>query len=207
MKSFIKKLLRESLEESINLNLSKQLRGAQLKTKVNKELEGIFGKNIYRLYYDLETGKQITPTNKKPKLNFDIDVVDKLKSDVESLLNKFDFTLIDMDKNVAKNNKNSQNIKITKVLNDTDNIIYKQYTEYLSALSKSVEGDEKLYVVVSRHSHDIADMSSKPDISSCEDLSYYTDISQTQIGSGAGEGGGADARRGVCAAKSVPVFM
>jgi hypothetical protein len=51
MNLFIKKLLREGLFESINLNLSKQIRSKQLDVDVNKTLEDIFGKNIYRLYY------------------------------------------------------------------------------------------------------------------------------------------------------------
>ena len=183
MKGYIKKLLREGLLENINLNLSKQIRSKQMGLKIDKELEGIFGKNIYRLYYDLSSGKQITPRNKKPKLRFDIDIIDRLRDEVEVILDKFNFTLVDFDKNIAKSNKaHGQKIKISKVLNNTDKTIFKQYVEYLGALSNPVSGNEKLYVVISRHSHDIAGMASKPKITSCEDLSEYTDISQTLIG-------------------------
>ena len=119
MNLFIKKLLRERLIESINLNLSKQIRSKQLSDKmaseVDKNLEEIFGKGVYRLYYDLSTGKQITPTRKQPKLRFDVGTTDELKDNIESLLKRFDYTLVDMDKNIAKNNKNGQTIKITKV--------------------------------------------------------------------------------------------
>ena len=183
MKGYIKKLLREGLFENINLNLSKQIRSKQMGLKIDKELEEIFGKNIYRLYYDLSSGKQITPRNKKPKLRFDIEIIDKLKDEVEVILDKFNFTLVDFDKNIAKSNKaHGQKIKISKVLNNTDKTIFKKYVEYLGALSNPVSGNEKLYVVISRHSHDIAGMASKPKIKSCENLSNYTDISQTSIG-------------------------
>ena len=169
------------MNESINLNLSKQIRKKQLELSINNELDKIFGNNKYRLYYDLETGKQITPTRKETKIKFDIEIVDKLKNNIEKILKNLNYTLIDIDKNIAKNDKTKQLIKITKVLTDTDYSIVKQYNEYLGSLTKKYNGDNKLCVVISRHSHDIASMSSKPNISSCEDLRYYTDIKQTAI--------------------------
>jgi hypothetical protein len=194
MNLFIKKLLREGLFESINLNLSKQIRSKQLSdniaSEVDKNLEEIFGKGVYRLYYDLSTGKQITPTRKQPKLRFDVGTTDELKDNIESLLKRFDYTLVDMDKNIAKNNKNGQTIKITKVLQSTDKIVFKKYNEYLGAMTNSASGNEKLFVVISRHSHDIASMSTKPKITSCESLEGYTDIKQTYIGQDVDEGEG-----------------
>lgn len=182
MKEFIKILLREGLDESINLNLSKQIRSKQLDVDINKTLEDIFGKNIYRLYYDVNTGKQIQPTRKEPKLKFDVEVVDNLKADIDTILSKLGYSLVDLDKNIAKSNKNGQTIKATKVLQSSDKLIFKKYTEYLSSITNATIESEKLYVVVSRHSHDIASMSSKPNIESCETLSDYTDIKQTLIG-------------------------
>ena len=118
MKGYIKKLLRGGLLENINLNLSKQIRSKQMGLEIDKELEGIFGKNIYRLYYDLSSGKQITPRNKKPKLRFDIDIIDRLRDEVEVILDKFNFTLVDFDKNIAKSNKaHGQKLKKMEVSN------------------------------------------------------------------------------------------
>jgi hypothetical protein len=193
MKEFIKKLLREGLvNESINLNLSKQLRKKQLKDGNDEELEKLFGKNVYRLYYDLETGKQIFPqSNRDTKLKFDVPVIDKLKNSVESILNRLDFSLVDFEKNIAKNNKTNQQIKISKVINDTDAELQKEYNEYLGALTKKHTGNEKLLVVISRHSHDIGSMSAKPHITSCENLSDYTNIRQLANPDGPiGEGNG-----------------
>jgi hypothetical protein len=190
MKSLIKKLLREELNESINLNLSKQLRKKQLRDG-DETLEGLFGKNVYRLYYDLESGKQIFPqSNRDTKLKFDVPIVDKLKNSVENTLNRLDYSLVDFEKNIAKNNKTNQQIKISKAINNTDNELEKAYNEYLGALTKKNTGDEKLLVVISRHSHDIGSMASKPQISSCEDLSDYTNIKQLKDPDGYGEGDG-----------------
>ena len=175
MKSLIKKLLRES----INLNLSKQLRKKQLSGVENNELENLFGKNVYRLYYDLKTGKQIFPqSNRDTKIKFDVPIVDKLKNRIESVLKSLDFSLVDFEKNIAKNNKTNQQIKISKVINYTDAELQKQYSEFLNALTKKHTNEEKLLVVISRHSHDIGIMSSKPQISSCEDISNFTNIKQ-----------------------------
>jgi hypothetical protein len=179
MKEVIKKLLRKELNESINLNLTKQLRKKQLSYDNNDDLENLFGKNIYRLYYDLETGKQIFPqSNRDTKLKFDVPIVDKLKKSIESVLNDLDYSLIDFEKNIAKNNKTNQQIKISKVINDTDFELQKNYSEFLGALTKKHVGGEKLLVVISRHSHDIGSMSAKPQISSCEDISEFTNIRQ-----------------------------
>ena len=192
MKGYIKKLLREGLSESINLNLSKQLRKKQLKDGNDEELEKLFGKNVYRLYYDLESGNQIFPqANRDTNIKFDVPIVDKLKNSIESVLNNLDFSLVDFEKNIAKNNKTNQQIKISKVINDTDAELQKQYNEYLGALTKKHTGNEKLLVVISRHSHDIGSMSAKPQISSCEDIRDYTDIRQlASAGDGVGEGYG-----------------
>jgi hypothetical protein len=179
-----------SIKESINLNLSKQIRKYQLKQNVTPILDNIFGKNIYRLYYDLETGKQIIPKNKMPLLKFDVLITKTLKNNVEIILNKFGYSMVDFENNIAKNIKTNQQIKISKVINDTDFLIAKQYDEYLDALNKKYEGKEKLYAVISRHSHDIGSMSSKPNISSCEDLSDYNDIKDTAIINNFGEGYG-----------------
>ena len=177
--------------ESINLNLSKQFRKIQSKEDVTLILDDIFGKNVYRLYYDLETGKQIFNKNKTPKLRFDVQITDKLKNDIEIILNKLGYTLVDLEKNEAKKITTNQPIKITKVIRDTDMLIVKQYNEYLGGLTKKYLGNEKMYVVISRHSHDIASMSSKPNITSCEDLSDYVDIKDTHVGiDGFGEGVG-----------------
>jgi hypothetical protein len=175
MKNIIKKLLRES----INLNLSKQLRKKQLSGVENNELENLFGKNVYRLYYDLKTGKQIFPqSNRDTKIKFDVPIVDKLKNRIESVLKSLDFSLVDFEKNIAKNNKTNQQIKISKVINYTDAELQKKYNEFLDALTKKNTNEEKLLVVISRHSHDIGSMSSKPRISSCEDISDFTNIKQ-----------------------------
>jgi hypothetical protein len=193
---FTHKLIKESLIkliqiESINLNLSKQFRKIQSKQDVTLILDDIFGKNVYRLYYDLETGKQIFNKYKTPKLKFDIQITDKLKNDIETILNKLGYSLVDLEKNEAKKITTNQPIKITKVIRDTDISIVKQYNEYLGGLTKKYLGDEKMYVVISRHSHDIASMSSKPNITSCEDLSDYVDIKDTHIGiDDFGEGSG-----------------
>jgi len=182
MKKLIRKLLRVGLNESINLNLTKQLRGKQRGMVHNKMLDNIFGKNIYRLYYDLSTGKQITPTRKEPKLRFDVKVQDRLKNTVTKVLSKHGFEVIDFDKNITINKKNKQEVKISKILNRLDGKLLNNYTTYLDSINnQNTETKDKLYVVVSRHSHDIASMSAKPNITSCESLADYTDISQTQI--------------------------
>jgi hypothetical protein len=188
MKLLIKKLLRES----INLNLSKQLRKTQLKTYTDSVLEELFGKNVYRLYYDLDTGKQVFPNPKRvTKLKFDVDIVDNLKNKINSLLKKLDYTLVDFEKNLAKNDKTNQQIKISKAINNSDNALEKEYNEFLTSLPKKYEEGEKLLVVISRHSHDIGSMSAKPNITSCENISSYTDISQlNQLDSSVGEGEG-----------------
>ena len=181
MKQLIKKLLREGLEEATYLNLSKQFRNKQKKGGYDKLVADIFGKGVYRLYYDVKSGKQITPTRHQPKLKFDVNVFRTLESDVETILNKFDYTLVDLDKNIAKNNKNNQTIKISKALANTDLNTAKMYTQYLDALTNEYEGNENLYVVISRHSHDIGNMGEHA--GSCEDLSDVTDIKGT-LGSG-----------------------
>jgi hypothetical protein len=171
--------LRGIINENINLNLSKQIRKFQKKTSVDKKLEDIFGVNVYRLYYDLTTGKQIQPTGKKPKLEMDVDVKNRLYDDINSLLAKLDYSIKDFDNNRAVNNKTNQLVKITKVISGYNRNIYNRYNLFLDAKSKRYEDDDKLYCVVSRHSHDIASMASYYQFSSCEDLSEYTDISQT----------------------------
>jgi hypothetical protein len=191
--SQLKEIEKYLLNEDINLNLTKQIRTKQLNLDINYELDNIFGKNVYRLYYDLNTGKQITPTKTIPKLKFDVNIIDGLKNDVENILKNQNFSLVDFEKNIAKNNKNGQNIKITKAIGDYDYNTTKEYNEYLGDLTKKYNGDDKLYVVLSRHSHDIAAMASKPNITSCEDVREYTDIKQTAIGrEEIGEGNGAE---------------
>lgn len=195
MSEYIRKLIRESLNElikteAIQLNLSKQFRNIQSKVSSTPILDDIFGKNIYRLYYDLDSGKQITMKNKTPKLKFDIEITNKLRNDIEIILNKLGYSLVDFEKNEAKKTATNQPIKITKVITNTDKLIIKKYNEYLGALTKKYSLDEKLCVVISRHSHDIASMSAKPNITSCEDLSGYIDIKDTMIHTDFGEGDG-----------------
>ena len=175
MKNLIKQLLREN----ISLNLSKQIRARQLASGNEEKLDELFGKGVYRLYYDLGSGKQITPTRHQPKFKMDIQLADKLKNQIDGILQRLGFSIVDFNKNIAKNNSTGQNIKISKVLVDTDKLLIKQYNEYLGALTKEYKGNDKLYVVISRHSHDIAEMSSKPRITSCENMDEYNDISQT----------------------------
>jgi hypothetical protein len=179
MKGLIKKLLREGLEESINLNLSKQIRRAQKGLNNTEFMDNLFGKNVYRLYYDLDTGKQITPTRKEPKIKFDVNLKDRLGNTISQMLKNNGFEVTDLDKNIATNTRNNQQIKISKVLGSLDKELLKQYSLYLDALTKKNQTKGKLYAVVSRHSHDIASMSSKPQIDSCESLKGYTDIKQT----------------------------
>lgn len=126
--------------DELNLNLSKQIRKAQKKTGADSFLETTFGKNVYRLYYDLDTGQQITPTNKKPALQNNIEIGDELRTNVDARLKEFGYQVVDFDKNVAS--KNNQQIKITKVLSKLDNGLLNQYTSYLDAMTKSTEGGE-----------------------------------------------------------------
>tara|TARA_R110002050_G_scaffold34397_5_gene86808 strand:+ start:2578 stop:3864 length:1287 start_codon:yes stop_codon:yes gene_type:complete len=195
MKKFIQNLLREGLNESISLNLSKQLRNTWDKSK----LDDIFGKNVYRLYYNLETGKQITPTRKTPKLKFDVKNIEKLNNDISSMLKKYNYSIVDMDKNIAKNNKSNQNIKISKILNKLDFKLLKNYNSYLDRLNRSNDEGSDLYVVVSRHPHDLASKSAKPRITSCEDLRDMKDLKDddsnwTSKGQHDGEGGAGQIR-------------
>ncbi len=169
----------DSVNENINLNLSKQIRQFQKKTSADKRLEDIFGVNVFRLYYDLNTGKQIQPTAKKPKLEMDVDIRNQLYDDIKSFLAKIDYTIQDFDNNRAINNKTNQVVKITKIISDYNQNIYNRYNLFLDAKSKRLDDNDKFYCVVSRHSHDIASMGSYYRFSSCEDLSDYTDISQT----------------------------
>ena len=192
----LNKIINEEISifvESINLNLSKQLRKYQQKKKNEfyNELESLFGKNVYRLYYDLSTGKQIYPTQKKPNINIDIPIIDKLKNDVETTLDLLGYNVVDFENNLAINRKNNQKIKITKVLSSNIDILNK-YNSFLSANKKKISEND-LCVVISRHSHDIGAMASKPQIKSCEDLSDFTDIKQLNFGDydiGEGDGSG-----------------
>jgi hypothetical protein len=175
MKHIIKKLLREGLEESIKLQLSKDLR----KIWDNTKLDDIFGKNVYRLYYKLDTGEQIQPTRKRPNIKMDIPKVTDFKKSVEDYLNNYDFDVVDLDKNIAKNNRTNQNIKITKILNKISPALNRKYKTYFDLVNNNDSGGKSgdLYVVVSRHPHDLASKSAKPRLSSCEDLRDYNGLS------------------------------
>jgi len=174
-----------NLNERINLNLSKQIRLYQTKKGADKQLADVFGENVYRLYYDLDTGKQIYPTRKQPKLDMDIFPKNELENELSSLLSKLGYTILSFEDNVAINDKTKQKIKISKAISDYDVSLLKKYALYLDANIKGYKGDEKLYCVVSRHAHDIAGMSAHDNLSSCEDLRDYTDIKQTNIIKGA----------------------
>jgi hypothetical protein len=169
-----------TFNETIELNLSKEVRAKQKKTKINAELNEIFGENVYRLYYDLSTNKQIFPTRKNPKLKLDIDITKKLSNDINNFLSKMNYTLVDLDKNLCLNNKN-QKIKITKILKDYNNSLLNDYTAYLDNIVKNTN-EKKLYVVISRHSHDIISMGSHENFKTCEDLSGTKFFKQTNMG-------------------------
>lgn len=168
------------LIEALNLNLGKELTKYQNKQPITQELDKIFGKGVYRLYYDLRSGKQIFPTIKsiKTNLKFDLTFTNKLKSNIEQLLKSKNYELVDFNKNIAKNIQNNQQIKITKILNELDNDYLKNYNLYLDSISKGLTENQNIYVVISRHAYDIGGMSTDREWSSCEDLGQITNIKQ-----------------------------
>ena len=183
------------MEEAINLNLSKQVRKYQKKYERISNLEALFGKNIYRLYYDLETGKQITPTRKTPAFKMDVHIEDRLKNDIESVLNNYEYQVIDYNKNSAKKIDSNQPIKLTKVLAKYDTNLLKKYTNFLDSMTKNIaDSNQKYYAVISRHSHDITNMGGFK-FETCENLESETDIKQTWIrdDDSGSEGNGASA--------------
>lgn len=180
-------------EGPLDLNLSKQIRRYQQKKyqKNDKMLEDIFGKNIYRLYYDTQTGKQIFPTRKNPNIKFDVSEVfdDEFKKQIETVLNHNDFNMISFENNIAQNTKNNQQIKITKVLHGIDNDLLIKYNRFLDKYTKNTE-EQNLYAVISRHPHDISSMGSYENFLTCMDLTDIKDIKQTSFGVRGAEGGG-----------------
>ena len=179
MKLLIKKLLREA----INLNLSKELSRGWDASK----LDDIFGKNIYRLYYDLDSGKQITPTRKEPKLKFDVPKTDRLKNDIINLISGYEYELLDFEKNIALNKKNNQKINLSKILNRLDLDLSKKYAQFLNLNSKDVSSNKKLYAMISRHPHDISTMGTYEKTSSCANISHLNTKKGVERESG-GEG-------------------
>ena len=169
-----------NFNEAIDLGFSKEIRAKQKKSKKNAKLDEIFGENIYRLYYDLNTNKQIFPTRKIPKLKLEINIDKNLANDINKFLFKYNYTLIDLDKNLCLNNKNNQKIKITKILKDYDNSLLNDYTAYLDNIVKNTN-EKKLYVVISRHSHDIISMGSHDNFKTCEDLTGTKFFKQTNM--------------------------
>jgi len=155
--------------EAINLKLTKELSKDWDKT----QLDNIFGKNIYRLYYDLESGKQITPTKKDPKLKFDVKQNEKLKKDINNILNTYGYEVLDFNNNEAVNKKTNQKIKISKILEKLDLEFFKRYALFLDSFKRSVSSNKKLYAMVSRHPHDISTMGSYDKTSSCADISDF----------------------------------
>lgn len=166
--------------EQINLNLSKQSRKYQKRQRSDERLSGIFGDGVYRLYYDIESGVQIYPTRKDPKLKMDIPMVDSLRDEVEDELNKLGYRIINFEGNLAGKEGDKRIIRITKILSNYNNELLRRLSLYYDYISKEKIG-EKLYVVISRHSHDIIGMSSKGELSSCEDLRDIVDIKDTMI--------------------------
>ena len=176
MKSLIKKLLREA----INLNLTKELSKDWKKQRLND----IFGENIYRIYYDLDTGKQITPTKKNPKLNFDVPITDKLKTQIIKLIGNHNFEVLNFENNEAINKTNNQKSKLSKVLNWLDKDLFNKYTLFLDSSNRNISSDKKLFAMVSRHPHDISTMGSYDKTQSCADMKDYTKKKDIVYGEG-----------------------
>jgi len=174
------------LGEAIELNLSKQARAYQKRFDAN--MDNLFGKNVYRLYYDLDTGKMITPTRKTPTLNLDVNISDKLRHDIDRVIADNGFVLVDFDGNKVKDEKSNQEVKLTKLLQKYDVGLLKRYTSYLDSMTRA-GGEGKMYAVISRHSHDIANMGDSDHFSTCENLSGIKDIKQTMIKSTIDDGG------------------
>ena len=174
----VRKSIRESLRrrlllEYVPLDVSKYLRNVQLQSNSGKNeatLDKLFGKGVFRIYYDLDSGNQIN-INKKTN-DLPVKQLETLRDEIGDTLDKFGYSVISFEGNRAKNDK-GQTVKITKVLNRVDKLLLGKYDSYLSVKSKT-ESDNKLYVVVSRHSHDIADMGGKPRITSCADMGEMT---------------------------------
>jgi hypothetical protein len=186
MKEYIRKTIRielNKINEAINLNLSKELSKDWDKDK----LDNIFGKNIYRLYYDLDTGKQIFPTKKDPKLKFDVQQNEKLKNDIDNLITNYQYNISDFNSNEAINKKTNQKIRLSKILDKLDKELFERYTLFLDSLKRSVSSDKKLYAMVSRHPHDISTMGTYEKTSSCADISHLKTKKQVERESG-GEG-------------------
>lgn len=180
-------------EGPIGYDLAKDIRKYQLKKYPNqdKNLESIFGKNVYRLYYNIETGQQIFPTRKTPSLKFNTqEPKDKLKNDITKVLKYNGYGLVSMEKNIAQNIKTGQNVKATKVLNNIDNDTLIRYNEFLDSLTRSTN-EQNLFAVISRHPYDISNMGSYENFQSCMDLSDIESIKDTNFGTRYGaEGAG-----------------
>lgn len=180
-------------EGPIGYDLAKDIRKYQLKKYPNqdKNLESIFGKNVYRLYYNIETGQQIFPTRKTPSLKFNTqEPKDKLKNDITKVLEYKGYNLVNMEKNIAKNVKTGQTVKATKILNNIDNDTLIRYNEFLDSLTRATN-EGNLFAVISRHPYDISNMGSYENFQSCMDLSGIKSIKDTSFGTRYGaEGAG-----------------
>jgi hypothetical protein len=176
--SNLKTSIRESLRyrlllEYVPLDVSKRLRKYQLDNNSDTILDELFGKGVFRLYYDLDSGNQVRAG--KTTNNLPVEKVATLRDDINDTLSKFGYSVVSIEDNRAKNDK-GQTGKLTKILNRVDKLLFDKYTSYLSVKNNTSnsDSDNRLCVVISRHSHDIADMGDKPRISSCADMSELT---------------------------------